>query len=122
MIVMVLFLVILYTVHSQQKEAEYAVQTLDGKHAAERLAQGINDVYLAGWGATKNVTLPEEIRGGKTYTLRVYPRSVVVNYSSREGDRFYSHRILTSDVNGSGLNPGKVRISNTNGTIYVENV
>ena len=102
------------------------VQGMDAKHVSEKLAGGINDVYLAGNSAVKTVTLQETVHGGKIYTLRVYPRSVLVNYSSRGGEKFYSHRILTRNINGgeSGLEltPGTIQITNTNGTIYLENV
>ncbi len=120
-IAMILFLVILYSANAQQREMDYVIQSLDAKHISEKLAGEINDVYLTGNGAVKNVTLPETVHGGVGYTLRVYPRSVLVNYT-QGGDRYYSHRTLTRNINGSGsyqeLTPGIIQISNVNGTIY----
>lgn len=119
------FILILYSAHSQLNELDSVVQSLDAKHVSEKLAIEINSVYLSGNNAAKNITLPETIHGGKIYTLRVYPRSTMVNYSSGEGENFYSHRILTR-INGieAGLEltPGKIQIQNINGTISLRNV
>ena len=126
MIAMILFVIILYSAHSHHHEMDSVVQSMDAKHVSERLAWGIDEVYLAGNGAAGRVNLPETVHGGKNYALRVYPGSVLINYSSREGEKFCSHRILTKNINGTGsgleLTPGTIQITNTNGTIYLENV
>jgi hypothetical protein len=120
-IAMILFMVIFYSAYSQQREMDYVIQILDAKHVSEKLALEINAIYLTGNGAVKNVTLPETVHGGVRYTLRVYPHSVLVNYSNM-GGRYYSHRVLTRNINGSEsgleLTPGTIQIRNTNGTIY----
>jgi len=122
-IALILFLIILKSAHSQKNEADHVIQNLDAKHIAEKIASGINDIYLSGNGAYRNMTLPKKLHGGKIYTLRVYPRSVLINYSSETGENYHSHRILTRDIegceNGLELTPGKVLIANSNGTIQL---
>ena len=126
MIAMIFFLIILYSAHSQRDEMDSVVLSLDAKHVSEKFALAINDVYLAGNGAVRNITLPKKLYGGKIYTLRVYPRSVLINYSSAEGDKGYAHRILTKDVDGCGnglhVIPGGIQITNSDGTIYLSPV
>lgn len=123
-IAMFFFAFILNYADTQYKITEETIQGLNSKHVAEKLAQEINSQYLAGNGAVKYVTLPITLHGGRAYGIKVFPGMVMLNYSIRE-ERNPSHRTLTRDIygaqNGLDLNPGIIKISNINGTIYLEN-
>jgi|GEM_PF-1930296 len=124
-IAMILFVFILNFAESQYKKTEDTIRVLNAKHIAEKLAREINNQYLAGNGAVKYITLPKTLHGGKIYNIRVFPGAVLVDYTVM-GERNPSYKTLTSDIygaqNGLNLNPGRIRISNVNGTIYLENV
>ena len=117
-----LFLLLLNPIYSHEMQAREIMQRMDAKALLEDFARSIDSVYLAGNNASGFYVLPETLAGGRNYTLRVYPKSVLLNYEY--GDRrFYSTRIIAGDVNNTAyveLSPGRVRIRSVEDVVYIE--
>jgi hypothetical protein len=114
-----IFLVTVNFIANEQKAVSQGLWAQDAQDRAESVAKAINSAYLAGDGASLNLTLPKRLVGGVNYTVTVRKRLVSVSVPSygREFERKY----LTADVEGAGaglvLAPGALSVDNRNGTI-----
>ncbi len=77
-VVILIFLVLMGYVSQRQREVSGAMVMLNAKKVCRDLAGSINHVYLSGDNTVKEITLPVALRGGKNYTIKIYPRAVVV--------------------------------------------
>ena len=70
-IVMTIFLVFLNTITTRQKSlVDYRVG-MAAKDLSLEIAREINAVYLSGDNASKNITFPLNLRGGKKYGKKI---------------------------------------------------
>jgi len=120
---LVIFILLLDATFNQETQARELMQEADARNLMEDLAVNIDSVYLSGGNSSRVYTLPETLSGGVSYTLSVYPRSILLGYENG-GQKYYSTRILAESINGTSfvsLAPGKIRITNVDYTIYFEN-
>jgi len=129
---MLLLLVFVQTILSRQGDLAETQWRMQAEHIAEKLAKEINAVYLAGENASKNVTLPERLRGGKNYTIEIRgspePGAVLIlipfTGKGEEETLYYSQRLITGNINGTPLTlspHANIYIHRYNNTIYFAN-
>ncbi|MFH1055938.1 MAG: hypothetical protein V1744_07605 [Candidatus Altiarchaeota archaeon] len=120
-IVSLIFLITLNFIANERRITAQVIWSLDAQDAAQKLAHGIDYVYIAGDGTDMNVTLPKKLVGGVQYTVFVRPRIVIVNVTPY--DREFEWKFMTSDIGDMGeamaLTPGTINVENVNGTIYL---
>jgi hypothetical protein len=120
-IVSIIFLVAFNFMMEERKLVSQSIWAVDAQDTAEELAASINHVYLAGDGASLNVTAPKSLVGGVNYTITVYQRLVSINVPAY--GREFEWKFITGDVEGAGsglsVKPGGIRLKNVNGTIHI---
>jgi hypothetical protein len=121
-VALIFFIILLNIIHAQEQERDEIVEKMYARNVIEDLASTINSVYLAGEGSNRTVILPATLEGGASYTLRAYPKSVLIAY--KNGEKIQSTGILPANV-GDGdyieVTPGKIRITYSGGRINIEN-
>lgn len=120
-IVMVVFAVMLQVIANERKLASQSIWSLDAADAAQRLANGLDSAYIAGDGATMNVTLPRRLYGGVNYSITVRRRMVTVEVTpyNRTFDWKFSGGGVEGSSGGLSVEPGTVGLRNENGTIQI---
>jgi len=87
--------------------------------AAESLAVGINSVVIMGDGSGKNITLVNTTALGAPYNITIRKNLVLLRWGSSD----YVARFSTAGLNITGnITPGRIELTNRNGTIYVRNI
>ena len=127
LIILSAVLVIFFLVFHLSGKREDQISSLRTRNYAaaetEKLANGINSVYLAGDGSVKNLSLPSSLKDGTNYFINIYPnsRAVLLNYTFQGNEVHVTAGLATSLIAGniSGIN-SNVAIRNSNGVIYVE--
>ncbi|MFH1055384.1 MAG: hypothetical protein V1744_04750 [Candidatus Altiarchaeota archaeon] len=120
-VALVMFVLLLNAAFSQQEQAFDVMGASEARTILDDFAVRMNSVYLAGNNASRTHRLPGALKGGE-YTLRVYPRSILLTYDVGQR-RYYSTRTLAANISTdiadfSGKN---IRIRNVGGTIQLEN-
>lgn len=118
-ILSVIFLVTLNFIVAERRSMAQSLFSIDAQDTAQKVASAINSVYIAGDGASLNVTLPARLVGGVNYTTSVRPRLVTVTAIPSGSD--FERKFQTGDVRVSGggtaVGPGTVLLENINGTV-----
>ena len=101
-VAMIIFLIVLSGVSKRSAENVLSQRSMDAKLSADKLASGINSVYLAGNGASTQVNLPYNLQDGTNYTLSInnIHHTVIVVWGSGTQVRQYSSQIITSNITG----------------------
>ncbi len=118
-----LFILLINTITAQERMRTEVVNRVDSKVLIENLAIAINSVYLAGEGSNRTIYIPESFEGGRSFTLRVYPKSIYLAYSGTQ--KIQATGILPAQIEGGSyidVNPGKVIITFKENKLWVENV
>jgi len=119
---LIVFLIVLVIVKQRTDFSVKEQVRLEAKEVADRLAQEINSVYLAGEGMEKNYYLPGSLRGKDSYNLSIYAEHgfVEVMWIALGETRVYDAPLITRDVTGDLVNLfGRVSIINQNNNINV---
>jgi len=121
-IALILLIALVDSAISQETHGRELMAKTQARNVLEDMASAIDSVYLAGENATREHVLPETLPGGIDYTVKAYPRSLLLTYSYQQ-DKQYSRRILPANINGSAFDgsKGPIRITNVGGTIYLQN-
>jgi hypothetical protein len=100
------------------------------RSVAERLAGAIDSAVIMGDGAKKVVTLPNSTISGRQYNITLKGNALLLKWKGSD----YATRFSTSDLNMTAidpytlnltnitLNPGNILVTNSNGTIKLQNV
>ena len=121
-IALLMFLVVMNVAVNRRHDARDFTLNYDARHKAQELAGVINDAYLAGDGAARNVTLYATLEGAVSYDVTVYDRGVLVSYVGR-GERDAFARTFAGEVSGGDagvdIEPGLIYVENIEGVIHV---
>jgi hypothetical protein len=116
-----IFLMVVSVISHERKAAAQGIWETDAQNNADRLAEAINSVYLAGPGATLNLTLPKTLVGGINYTVTVRDRLATISVQAY--GREFERKFLTGGIEdgspGLNITPGSITLSNLNGTVRV---
>ncbi|MBW2984328.1 hypothetical protein KY361_04390 [Candidatus Woesearchaeota archaeon] len=120
---LIVFLIIFSIVDKRNDELYSARTMLYARQEADRLANSINTIFLAGNGAQKTITLPETLRDDRDYTINIYPSShlVEITWSFLGKNKQYASTLTTANITGSltALKNMTLTISNSNGGIII---
>ena len=122
-VLMIMFIAIISSSKPKENHLNEIRTEIYAASEAEKLAEEINAVYLAGEGASKEVIFPSSLREGSNYHLTVYPIShvVLINYSSEGRQRTYSSTIVTSGISGDiSMINSAITLRNINGAVTIE--
>ena len=112
------FILLINAAHVSRQQSRELEVKYSAEEVLERLSSNLNSMVVCGNNCTTTMRLPETLEHGVGYTLTIYPRSILLNYSGH----YYSRGINTADTGGVVADePGAVRIRNTGGLIRVEN-
>ncbi len=113
-ILMIVFIVGLTLFTGFRNSVDSARSTLASFQAASALGSAVNSVYLAGDGTTFTVYV-EQVDGNAT----ISGSSLLV----QSGDAAYSWPLLTNSTSSpANITLGNMRIRNSAGIVYVENI
>jgi hypothetical protein len=121
-VLIIIFLGVLVLAGQRQSMSESFKSSMYARIVNDQLANGINQVYLAGDGATRVVYLPDTLQDGSGYNLSVYPalHRTTIEWVSVSDTRTYSAGILTSNITGNISSfSGIVTISRIGGEVTI---
>jgi hypothetical protein len=99
-------------------------RSISAREYSEKLAFGINNIFLAGDGASQSITIPTTLIDGTNYSISIIAdkRLVEIRWQSKQDLMQNSNQIITSGIGGktSGI-IGMVNLTNLNGTIIIQN-
>lgn len=102
----------------------FNTRTASAREYSEELAYAINNVYLAGDGATQLVNLPSTLIDNTNYSITIYPQQHVLDTTWLSGSQLdhYSLQLLTAGLSGklSGIK-GSLNLTNSGGVIIIGN-
>mgnify|MGYP001615436703 CR=1 FL=1 len=122
-VLMIIFIAIISSSKPKENQLNEIRAEIYAAAEAEKLAEEISAVYLAGDGASKEVVFPSSLREGSNYHLTIYPIShlVLINYSSEGRQRAYSSTIVTAEVSGNiSMINSAITLRNINGVVTIE--
>lgn len=118
-IVFAIFLVSFQFIADERRMASETLWSFDAQDSAEKLAHALNNAYLAGAGASLNVSLPSKLVGGIDYEITVYERMVSVHVPTYNRD--FDWKYVTAAVDGASqglsVEAGLIGVENINGTL-----
>lgn len=121
---LILLMGIISTFSSASDRSFFSKRTVSAREFSERLAYGINNVYLAGEGASTEVVLPETLIDNTNYSIIIYPSQhlLEISWRARQDTERYQVQLLTGGLSGSlsGIH-GAVQLSNAHGSVIVTN-
>jgi hypothetical protein len=121
---LIILMVIISSFSNSPSRSFLSKRTMSARETAERLAYGLNNLYLAGDGASQSIILPPTLLDGTNYTITIYPaqRLVEIRWQSSKDIMTHYGQILTSGISGklSGIT-GTVNLTNINNTIVIQN-
>lgn len=123
-VVLVIFVVFFNVFDETRDEISILNAELLAKQQAQKLASGIDSVYLAGSGSRMNVYLPDTLKGGINYNITIMPQKHIlyVQYSHFQDTRVYQFPIITGNITGNTTDiNGGINLTNTDGEIFVRN-
>ena len=121
---LILVMGIISSFSSASDRSFFSRRTVSAREFSERLAYGINNVHLAGSGASTEVLLPETLIDNTVYNITIYPEQhlLEISWMARRDLERHQLQLLTGSLSGnlSGIN-GVVQLSNVDGTVIVTN-
>lgn len=121
---LILLMGIISTFSSATDRSFISRRAVSAREFSERLAYGINNVYLAGEGAETEILIPQTLIDNTNYSISIYPSSHIleVSWKARQDIERHQVQLLTAGLTGnlSGIH-GPVSLLNANGTVVITN-
>jgi hypothetical protein len=109
---------------SSSDRSFFSKRGMSAREFSEKLAYGINNVYLAGDGASADIVIPSTLIDNTNYSIVIFPSQHILEISWKASQDVERHQVqlLTAGLAGklSGIY-GSVGLSNVNGTIIITN-
>jgi hypothetical protein len=99
-------------------------RSISAREYSEKLAFGINNIFLAGDGASQSLAIPTTLIDGTNYSISIIPakRLVEIRWQSKQDLMQYSNQLITSKIGGKTTGIiGMANLTNLNGTVIIQN-
>ncbi|MEM4755617.1 MAG: hypothetical protein QW594_00610 [Candidatus Woesearchaeota archaeon] len=118
-LVFIIFIGIALVINEKNTQVMEYKRFLSAKDIADKAAFTINDVAIAGFGASNYYYIPSSLADGTPFTLTIIPKQRVLVISWQ--DQRYAAALVTANIGGTlTLSEGRMQVTNRVGKLIIE--